>query len=78
MAGRAELPHNLKSLFRPVVMQIAEMKDIAETMLLAEGFHEATRLAGKLVAFFKLFEALVSQQVCLAPGSCQNGIIGSL
>lgn len=61
--GRAELPHNIKTLFRPIVMQAADVDHIAETMLLAAGFSNGTKLASQLLTFFKLFEALVSKQV---------------
>lgn len=62
ISGRADLPHNLKALFRPIVMQTADVGDIAETMLLAAGFNDGRRLAGKLVSFFDLFGSLISKQ----------------
>lgn len=48
-AGRAELPDNLKILFRPVSMMIPSYGLVAEVMLFAEGYNDAQKLSTKMV-----------------------------
>ncbi|KAJ9457151.1 Dynein beta chain [Diplonema papillatum] len=61
-AGRFELPHNVKLLFRPVHIVSPDSRVIAETTLLADGFEDAKRLSGKLCAFFSLGKDLASSR----------------
>lgn len=61
-AGRAELPDNLKVLFRPVAMMIPSYGLVAQVMLFAEGYNDAQKLSTKMVQLYKLSDEQLSQQ----------------
>ena len=61
-AGRAELPDNLKALFRPVVMCVPDLAMICENMLMSEGFGKSKILAKKMTVLYRLAEAQLSKQ----------------
>ena len=52
--GRAELPENLKTLFRPCAMCVPDLMNTREIMLSVEGYLEARDLAKKFVTLFRL------------------------
>uniref|UniRef100_A0A673T414 Dynein axonemal heavy chain 14 n=1 Tax=Suricata suricatta TaxID=37032 RepID=A0A673T414_SURSU len=60
---QAELPDNLKSLFRPVAMMAPHYQMIAEVMLFSVGFKSAKSLSGKLINVYELARKQLSQQV---------------
>ena len=61
-AGRAELPENLKALFRPCAMVVPDYGMICEIMLVSEGFLTARLLARKFITLYMLNRDLLSKQ----------------
>jgi dynein heavy chain, axonemal len=61
-AGRAELPDNLKSLFRPITMTSPDKTLIAEVLLYSQGRPTASELAPRLAAVYSIAEEQLSKQ----------------
>lgn len=86
---RSELPDNLKTLFRPISLMMADRQRICEIRFHAEGYQFSAQLAQKLVTSFDVMEQQLSKQahydfslrtmiaILLHGGTIKNSVIAS-
>jgi dynein heavy chain len=60
--GRAELPHSIDALFRPIQMAVPDLKFIIEIMLLSEGILKARTIAVKIWSAMMISRTNLSKQ----------------
>ncbi|XP_055390537.1 cytoplasmic dynein 2 heavy chain 1 [Condylostylus longicornis] len=61
--GRQQLPGNIKALFRPIVMQKPEPKEIAQILLFVEGFQNSNEIGNRIVELFDMCPKILSSQL---------------
>ena len=59
---RSELPDNLKTLFRPISVMMAEKMKICEIKFLSEGYQTSSQLSQKLTSSLEVMEQQLSKQ----------------
>lgn len=60
--GRQKLPGNIQALFRPIVMQQPEPREIARVMLFVEGFKQPNEIADRVVELFDMCGKILTHQ----------------
>lgn len=61
-SGRAQLPGNLRELFRPVSMAKPDITQIIKVKLIANGFREGEDLGNKITSLFKNCKELIGEK----------------
>lgn len=61
-AGRSQLPENLKTLFRPISVVMADKIKICEMRFMAEAYQKSEDLAKTLITFYDVMEQQLSKQ----------------